>query len=250
MANNASKVAALTWHNSISGTPFLLLNNTNYTWDPGVMKCKDTILEKCDVPHQVQFVKQATELSPFSSEAYNQYYAPNGVNSVLRGTSFILQRAAHSSQDNYFCCLHYKTEYWQMMCLWKFSTSPMRQWCHGFQMALYFWLYILRVWSEIVKPLSCTHIPELATWQNKMISASHVWDPGTMLLLYNSTWCLLSTEEREMVGLVPKQWSLCFNSMDYCQIFQKCNALSSQLYWHQDIKFTGIDLWMIHFQVP
>jgi hypothetical protein len=37
IANSSCKVASLTWHNSLLGTPFILLSSTTYTWDPGFL---------------------------------------------------------------------------------------------------------------------------------------------------------------------------------------------------------------------
>jgi hypothetical protein len=222
---------------------------TYFYWDPGVLKLNDTILDKCAMPHQVQLFQQATAVSPFSSEARIRYYAPNGVNSVLHAMSSVLQRATHC-----FRSFHYKTEYCHMSCLWKFSVSLTKhvQWDPRVKISLDYWFNVLTVWSENDKLLSCTHIPDLAVWPNQSVgsSASYIWDPGTMLLGYRSIWWLLFREEKVMVGLITEQWTSWFNAMHYGQTIQKCNAMNSQLYWQQDIKFNGIDLWMIHFQPP
>jgi hypothetical protein len=119
MANASCNVTALTWHRAITRTLFLLLNNTNYTWDPGVLKIKDTMLDKCAVPHQVQFIQHTTELLILTSEDWIQYYAPNGIHFVLHGTSFVLLRTTHSSLDNYFRSFHCQAEYCQMRYVWE-----------------------------------------------------------------------------------------------------------------------------------
>jgi hypothetical protein len=124
MANASCNVTALTWHRAITGTLFLLLNNTNYTWDPGVLKIKDTMLDKCALPYQVQFIQHTTELSILISEDWIQYYAPNGIHFVLHGTSFVLLRTTHSSPDNYFRSFHCQAEYCQMRYVWEFSVRP------------------------------------------------------------------------------------------------------------------------------
>jgi hypothetical protein len=122
------KVAALTWHSSITGTSFLLLDSTNYTWDPGVMKFIDTMLDKWSVTHQVQSVQHATKLSFFCSDACIQYYASNGVYSVLHVASLVLHKARH-----YLCSLHHQIKLCQIRCLWEFSISSTKrvQWDPG-----------------------------------------------------------------------------------------------------------------------
>jgi hypothetical protein len=96
MSNTSCKVAALTWHSSITGTPFLLLNNTNYTWDPGVLYIiHDMMIDKYAVGHQVQFVQTTAEYLFLSSSACIQYIASDDINPVLHaaacGVAYILK---------------------------------------------------------------------------------------------------------------------------------------------------------------
>jgi hypothetical protein len=85
---------------------------------------------------------------------------------------------------------------------------------------------------------------------SQVSSASYAWDPGTMLLLYKSICLLLLREEKEKATLVPEQWIFWFNDVHYCQIFQKCREMSPLMYWHHDIKFSEIALWLITFNPP
>ena len=60
-------------------------------------------------------------------------------------------------------------------------SNTSRIWDPGVTIYLYNWLNILTVWSETDKPLSCTHIPDLAAWHNQSVGSgtSYIWDPGT-----------------------------------------------------------------------
>jgi len=106
----------------------------------------------------------------------------------------------------------------------------------------YCWLDIWTEQSDLVNPLSCINIPELPTWQSQVISASYVWDPGTILPWYMSILLLLLTEEKGTGRQILKQWSWWCNA--YCKIFQRCTAMSSLFQCH------GIPLWLINFKVP
>jgi hypothetical protein len=101
----------------------------------------------------------------------------------------------------------------------------------GIFSSMYLWLQGWTARIATVKPLLGLQISELVTWQRRVTTASYVWDPGTVLLQYKSIWLLWLTEEKE-------------NPMHYCQIFQRCTAMSSQFHCH------GIPLWLINFQVP
>jgi hypothetical protein len=91
---------------------------------------------------------------------------------------------------------------------------------------------------------------EPATWLSQVSSASYAWDPGTMLLLCKSICLFLLREEKEKVTLVHEQWIFGFGAMQYCQIIEKCRSRSPLMYWHHDIKFSGIAVWLITFNPP
>jgi hypothetical protein len=73
-------------------------------WDPGILNVKDMMLDKYTMNQQVQFGQRTTNLSFLSFTDCIQCIAINDINYVLYDTSFILQRAAHFSQD--FKCSH------------------------------------------------------------------------------------------------------------------------------------------------
>jgi hypothetical protein len=79
---------------------------------------------------------------------------------------------------------------------------------------------------------------------------AYVWDHGTILLQDTSIWLLLLREEKEKVTLVHEQWIFGFSAMQYCQIIEKCRPRSHLMYWHHDIKFSGIAVWLITFNPP
>jgi hypothetical protein len=110
------------------------------------------------------------------------------------------------------------------------------------------WLQNLTATTD--NTLSSLQTPEPTTWLSQVSSASYAWDPGTMLLLYKSICLLLLREEKEKATLVPEQWIFWFNDVHYCQIFQKCREMSPLMYWHHDIKFSEIALWLITFNPP
>ena len=92
------------------------------------------------------------------------------------------------------------------------------QWDPGVTVSLYCWLDTLTVWSEIVTPFFCTHILELATCQNQVITASYVWDPE--------------------IAFVYQQ--------DVLKIYNTKNLLSSQNY----LQILEIDIIFITFLPP
>lgn len=104
---------------------------------------------------------------------------------------------------------------------------------------------------------------------NKLITDAgrKQWDPGILntmidvppVVKWSSLEVLLpcsmldaanSIQQGRNVALVLHFWRSIFNDIQYCQICHKCNAMRSQLYWHQDIKLNGIALWLITFKPP
>jgi hypothetical protein len=126
------------------------------------------------------------------------------------------------------------------VCIWDPGIRPFFSMC---------WLQSLTA-GAVTGQASSLQTPEPTTWQCQVASASYVWDPGTMLLLYKSKRLLLFTTEKETVPLIPEQWSFWFNDVHDCQIFQKCREMSHLMYWHHDIKFSEIALWLITFNPP
>lgn len=88
-----------------------------------------------------------------------------------------------------------------------------------------------------------------------------LWNPGTSASLHSSKAVTLvedlllyysqghGAENKQTV-----QWDpgirISSSMNHYCLIFQKCDEMSTHLYWHQDIKFNGIALWLITFNPP
>jgi hypothetical protein len=128
------------------------------------------------------------------------------------------------------------------VCIWDPGIRPF--------FSMYCWLQSLTAGAVTGQASSLLQTPEPTTWQCQVASASYVWDPGTMLLLYKSRRLLLFAKEKETVPLIPEQWSFWFNDVHYCQIFQKCREMSHLMYWHHDIKFGEIALWLITFNPP
>lgn len=80
-------------------------------------------------------------------------------------------------------------------------------------------------------------------WVSHIVIIPSCWFPSFQ-------WQSLLTEEKVMFGLIPEQWSFWCYATHYCQISEKCIAISSQLYWHEDINFNEKHLWLIKFQPP
>jgi hypothetical protein len=150
-----------------------------------------------------------------------QYIASNGINPVLHASVLVMQRDARLSQGNCLCSLYFnsglKTEYCQEFSM---NLATRLQWDPGVRVSLG-WLYMLAVWSETDKSLSCTHIPDLASWPNQPVSSAVcIWDPGIGISSPLNHWWLSLTAatEKPLSSLQtpePATWLSLVNNASY-----------------------------------
>jgi hypothetical protein len=211
-----------------------LNHGIDFLWDPGIFIQMDAMLEEAAVANLVHSLQTPFKLLNLVGQPFDlkQFWA-----------QLLLQCHLWCTTLNAFfqCQVLADLQYNSIaFCIWdpRIGTSS----------SISHWLQNLTAATENTP--SSLQTPEPATWISQVSSAAYAWDPGTMLLLCKSICLFLLREEKENITLVPEEWIFGFSAMHYCQIIEKCRPRSPLIYWQQDIKFNGIPLWLINFQVP
>jgi hypothetical protein len=95
------------------------------------------------------------------------------------------------------------------------------QWDPGVKTSFYTWLDFLTVWSKTDKSLSCTHIPDLASWPYQPVSSAVcIWDPGIGISspMYHWLPSLTAATEKPLSSLQtpePATWLSLVNNASY-----------------------------------